>query len=164
MTPRLESERFPYLPLRLVVRDQTHEIEALIDTGFDGDVAVPPDVLADGEPLFAAYAPVVHKQGFHDGDELTETELTSFRKRCLTEDYLRRAYYYLGLKDYSKRGHAKKLGEDEEIAQAVVDGLESDGYLDDVAYAARRAGQLISVKKMSEQTAIYTLVSEGIDR
>ena len=50
MTPRLESERFPYLPLRLVVRDQTHEIEALIDTGFDGDVAVPPDVLADGEP------------------------------------------------------------------------------------------------------------------
>jgi predicted aspartyl protease len=50
MTPRLESERFPYLPLQLVVRDQTYVIEALIDTGFDGDVAVPPEALADGEP------------------------------------------------------------------------------------------------------------------
>ncbi|HNX13251.1 MAG TPA: RecX family transcriptional regulator [Oscillospiraceae bacterium] len=120
-------------------------------------------VSADGEPLFTAYAPVVQKQGYSDGDELTETELVNFRRRCLTEDYLRRAYYYLGLRDYSKRGLAKKLGEDEEIAQAVVDGLESDGYLDDAAYAARRAGQLITVKKLSEQTAIYTLVSEGID-
>jgi regulatory protein len=121
-------------------------------------------VLADGEPLFTAYAPVVQKHGYSDGDELTDTELANFRRRCLTEDYLRHAYYYLGIKDYSKAGLAKKLGEDEEIAQAIVDGLESDGYLDDAAYAARRTGQLISGKKMSEQTAIYTLVSEGIDR
>ncbi len=121
-------------------------------------------VLADGEPFFTAFAPVVQKQGYNDGDTLTDTELANFRRRCLTEDYLRRAYYYLGLKDYSKAGLCKKLGEDEQIAQAVVDGLENDGYLDDVAYAARRAGQLISGRKLSEQTAVYTLVNEGIDR
>lgn len=121
-------------------------------------------VSADGEPYFTAYAPVVQKQGYSDGDELTDTELANFRRRCLTEDYLRRAYYYLGIKDYSKAGLCKKLGDDEEIAQAVVEGLESDGYLDDIAYAARRAGQLITGRKLSEQTAVYTLVSEGIDR
>ena len=120
-------------------------------------------VSADGEPFFIAYAQVVQKHGFHDGDELTATELADFRRRCLTEDYLRRAYYYLGIKDYSKRGLAKKLGEDEEIAQAVVDGLESDGYLDDIAYANRRAGQLITGRKLSEQTAVYKLVTEGVD-
>jgi len=120
-------------------------------------------VLTDGEPFITAYAPVVRKQGYADGDELTDTELANFRRRCLTEDYLRRAYYYLGIKDYSKKGLAKKLGDDEEIAQAVVDGLEDDGYLNDDAYAARRAGQLISGKKMSEQTAVYTLISEGVD-
>ncbi len=120
-------------------------------------------VSADGEPFFTAYAPVVRKQGFGDGDELSAAELADFRRRCLTEDYLRRAYYLLGIKDYSKRGLVKKLGDDEEIAQTVADGLESDGYLNDDAYAARRAEQLIAGKKTSERTAVYTLVSEGVE-
>lgn len=47
---RVESERFPYLPLILTVRDRTAEVEALLDTGFDGDVAVPLALIADGQP------------------------------------------------------------------------------------------------------------------
>lgn len=50
MTPRLETDHFPYLPLRLHVRDRTYAVEALIDTGFDGYVAVPPELVADGGP------------------------------------------------------------------------------------------------------------------
>ena len=50
MTPRLVSERLPYLPLRLEMRGRSYTVEALIDTGFDGDVAVPPDLLANHEP------------------------------------------------------------------------------------------------------------------
>jgi predicted aspartyl protease len=50
MTPRLVSGHFPYLPLRLDVHGRTFTVEALIDTGFDGDVAVPPDLLAGDEP------------------------------------------------------------------------------------------------------------------
>lgn len=38
MTSRVESRRFPYLPLRLEVRNRMYEVEALIDTGFDGDL------------------------------------------------------------------------------------------------------------------------------
>jgi hypothetical protein len=39
VTPRLVSERIPYLPLRLDLGGWTYTIEALIDTGFD--IAVP---------------------------------------------------------------------------------------------------------------------------
>jgi len=50
MNERLESPHFPYLPLRLEVRNRAHAVEALIDTGFDGDLALPPSLLANGEP------------------------------------------------------------------------------------------------------------------
>ena len=47
MTQRVESGRFPYLPLRVVLNDDGAEmcLEALIDTGFDGDLALPPELL-----------------------------------------------------------------------------------------------------------------------
>jgi predicted aspartyl protease len=39
---RVESTRFPYLPLSLDVRGQVLDsLEALVDTGFDGGVALP---------------------------------------------------------------------------------------------------------------------------
>ena len=50
LTPRVVSRRFPYLPVRLVLRQQVHNTEALLDTGFDGDVAVPPLIVPVGEP------------------------------------------------------------------------------------------------------------------
>jgi predicted aspartyl protease len=47
MNPRVESNRFPYFNLRLDVRGQSYDIDALIDTGFDGLLAVPPTFLVD---------------------------------------------------------------------------------------------------------------------
>ena len=65
---RLESERFPYLPLQVQASSHSLDVEALVDTGFDGDVALPrslisgqmiPDhyaawTLADGSEVLAA--------------------------------------------------------------------------------------------------------------
>lgn len=65
----LTSQHFPYLPLLLTVGEHAQVVEALIDTGFDGDVALPsailaadeaPDgehhwILADGSEVFAPY-------------------------------------------------------------------------------------------------------------
>jgi predicted aspartyl protease len=50
LTPRVVSRRFPYLPVRLTVRQQVHAVEALLDTGFDGDIAIPPSMIPQGEP------------------------------------------------------------------------------------------------------------------
>lgn len=48
---RAAGERpISHLPLRLEVRNRVHTLEALIDTGFDGDIAVPADMLVNVEP------------------------------------------------------------------------------------------------------------------
>lgn len=46
---RVESSRFPYLPLSIMLRGMTYQVEALIDTGFDGDVALSEHLLASDE-------------------------------------------------------------------------------------------------------------------
>ena len=38
---RLESSHFPYLPLRVQIGGRSYDLDALVDTGFDGDVTVP---------------------------------------------------------------------------------------------------------------------------
>jgi predicted aspartyl protease len=41
MQRRLESAHFPFIPLRLSIGLTTVDIDALVDTGFDGDIALP---------------------------------------------------------------------------------------------------------------------------
>ena len=50
MNERLESDHFPYLPLKVEVRGRVHQVEALIDTGFTGHVTMPASELANGQP------------------------------------------------------------------------------------------------------------------
>ena len=38
---RVVSARYPYVPVRLVVDQQVIEVEAFLDTGFDGDIVIP---------------------------------------------------------------------------------------------------------------------------
>ena len=43
----LVSSRFPFVPILLQIRDQSFDVEALIDTGFNGDVVLPVGMIAD---------------------------------------------------------------------------------------------------------------------
>lgn len=45
MNERFESLRFPYLPLRIDLRGRTYDVEALVDTGFEGDITLPPEMI-----------------------------------------------------------------------------------------------------------------------
>jgi predicted aspartyl protease len=47
---RVESERFPYLPLTLTLGEYAAVVEALLDTGFDGDVVIPLSLITVGKP------------------------------------------------------------------------------------------------------------------
>jgi predicted aspartyl protease len=65
----LVSPRFPYIRARVQVRHWHTDVEALLDTGFDGDVVIPPGsvpdigppdghsrwILADGSPVLTPY-------------------------------------------------------------------------------------------------------------
>ncbi len=46
----LTSSRFPYIPITLQVLNRNIKTEALIDTGFDGAVTVPPEMILNGKP------------------------------------------------------------------------------------------------------------------
>ena len=48
MRGRLFSSRFPYLTVRIELRGQTYEVEALLDTGFDDYVALPRQMIPSG--------------------------------------------------------------------------------------------------------------------
>ncbi len=43
------SSRFPYLSLDLQVRHRQEKLEVLLDTGFDGDIAIPKGMLTNGD-------------------------------------------------------------------------------------------------------------------
>ena len=46
---RVESDHFPYLPVRLTLNGRGFEFEALLDTGFDGGLAVSASSVAIGQ-------------------------------------------------------------------------------------------------------------------
>jgi hypothetical protein len=41
MREPLTNSRFPYLPIRIDLRGRTYQLEALLDTGFNGHAALP---------------------------------------------------------------------------------------------------------------------------
>jgi predicted aspartyl protease len=47
---RIVSPRFPYVPVTLRIRGWSVSLDALLDTGFDGDVVVPRDFIRDAPP------------------------------------------------------------------------------------------------------------------
>lgn len=50
MTPRLVSQRSPFIPIDGLFADKRAHYEALLDTGFDGDVVVPEHFAVDLGP------------------------------------------------------------------------------------------------------------------
>ncbi len=44
------SSRFPYLPVHLQFGQNEADVEALLDTGFDGDVVIPTSLMEDIDP------------------------------------------------------------------------------------------------------------------
>lgn len=44
----VEGERYPYLPVSFTLEGQARGVEALVDTGFDGDFSIPPALLPAG--------------------------------------------------------------------------------------------------------------------
>jgi predicted aspartyl protease len=50
MKKTLISARYPYIPLTVVVNKRSETIEALLDTGFDGDIILPEGLLTNGKP------------------------------------------------------------------------------------------------------------------
>ncbi len=44
------SSRFPYLQITIKVLKRSLKVEALIDTGFSGEIVIPPKMIMNGQP------------------------------------------------------------------------------------------------------------------
>lgn len=47
---KIVSKNFPFITIVVTVRKRVEKVEALIDTGFEGDVVVPKGLLTNGDP------------------------------------------------------------------------------------------------------------------
>lgn len=48
-TRKIESFHYPYFPVEVTIKHNKHTLEALLDTGFDGYVVLPPKLVTNGE-------------------------------------------------------------------------------------------------------------------
>jgi predicted aspartyl protease len=48
--PTFTSTRFPYIPVTVTLNKRTETVEALLDTGFDGDLIIPEGLMTNGKP------------------------------------------------------------------------------------------------------------------
>ena len=44
------SAHFPYIPVTVVLNKRIETIEALLDSGFDGDLIIPEGLMTNGKP------------------------------------------------------------------------------------------------------------------
>jgi predicted aspartyl protease len=44
------SLHFPYIPVTITVNKRVETVEALLDTGFDGDLIIPENLMTNGKP------------------------------------------------------------------------------------------------------------------
>ena len=51
-TTVLISSHFPYLHLRVTIKHHSLDVEAMLDTGFDGEIILPPGLVTNGELPF----------------------------------------------------------------------------------------------------------------
>jgi predicted aspartyl protease len=49
-TKTFTSAHFPYIPVTVVLNKRTETVEALLDTGFDGDLILPEGLMTNGKP------------------------------------------------------------------------------------------------------------------
>jgi predicted aspartyl protease len=48
--PTYSSGHFPYIPVTVFLNKRAETVEALLDTGFDGDLIIPEHLMTNGKP------------------------------------------------------------------------------------------------------------------
>lgn len=122
-------------------------------------------VSVDGEYSLTVDADYWYSCGVHEGDELSEAELESFRIGVLSRRAYNAAVNLLSVRDYGAKELTRKLiakGHEQGCAQAAVERLCGQGYINDESYAFALTKHLAERKGMSAQKVKSELISRGI--
>lgn len=77
----LVSSHFPYIPIRITFRNREERVEALLDTGFDGDIILPEGFIENGEiaddynPWRMADGSIIHAAAYRGRAEIGKKKI-----------------------------------------------------------------------------------------
>lgn len=120
----------------------------------------------DGAYWYILDREIIDEKGIHAGLPVDEAFLASVREAADRRRARERALYLIEYRAHGKQELYEKLKKNvsPEIAADTVNRMEELGLLDDKAYAARLADQLIRVKKRGERRAAYEMRQRGLPR
>ncbi len=124
------------------------------------------NIFADGEYRFTVPATVWFSQAFSQEDEISEEELSELKIRgdssCAFENALR----YLSNRAHSTKELEMKLKRKycDEAVEYAIDKCRELSLIDDEAFAALFAEELLEKKKYAPKRIVCELISRGIKR
>ena len=120
----------------------------------------------DGEPAAVLDTNALLESGVSIGSSLDDEQYFELVNKCEYSRAKEKAFFLLGIKDYSKKQLFDKLIKEvsADTADKVCERLEELGLINDENYARRLAHDLIHIKKLSERGALYKLMEKGISR
>lgn len=123
-------------------------------------------VEVDGEYWYIFDREIIEEKGLHTGLRVDEAFLASVREAADRRRARERALYLIEYRAHGKQELYEKLKKSvsPEIAADTVNRMEELGLLDDAAYAARLADQLLRVKKRGARRAAYEMRQRGLPR
>ena len=127
---------------------------------------LPPARRLDSAGLLLLDRGTAEEAGLAPGTELTEEALLTLIERSDFARAKSRALWLLSGRDYATAELSQKLAPDfgRAAACAAARRMEELGLINDEAYAARLAEQLLFVKKVSARDAIYQMTARGLPR
>lgn len=123
-------------------------------------------VFVDGEYWYILDLEIILQNSLKPGTELEEEQLDDLKRQAERRTARERAYYLLGYRDHSRKELADKLLKSAcpDVVEEILHLVESQGYLNDEAYAGKLARYCLESKHWGARRAMAELLRRGIDR
>ncbi len=123
-------------------------------------------IYIDGEYTLTVYDDYWYKNGFADGETITEAELVSLKEEAGFRLAYEKGLDYLTRRAYSEKELFFKLKTkfSEEAANRAVEKLSYYGYLNDEEFANQYTKHLFETKKYDIKRITVELKSKGVSR
>ena len=124
------------------------------------------NIFADGEYRFTVPSDVWYSHSFHDGDEITETQLNELKKDGGLQLAYEAAMRMLSLRSHSKSELKRKLNEkySPEEVESALKKCEDYGFIDDFRFAENYARELFEYKHFAPARIRTELLKKGVGR
>ena len=122
-------------------------------------------IYADGEERFTVPAAIWYSSRFHDGDDVTDEELSGLKNQGDSSLAFESAVRMISLREHSEAEIRRKLGckYPQYAVDSAVSRLLEINYINDEKYAVLLAEELYRKKNFAPKRILQELKSRGVD-